>query len=197
MGTPTPRPIPNADPPGDVIALSVNGTINLTGALPDISNSMTINGPGSDKLTVRRDTGGVYRILTIKSGATVMLSGFTISNGVAPAGPAGTNGGGGLFNSGALTTNDFNVSGNSTADAPAGSATPVCPGGGIYNEGALAMTFSAVFGNSTRKAARAATAAASTTSTTAFTPRSRPSPPAASTATGLAAAASFKARAAA
>jgi CSLREA domain-containing protein len=148
----------NADPPGDVIALSVNGTINLTGALPDISNSMTINGPGSDKLTVRRDTGGVYRILTIKSGATVMLSGFTISNGVAPAGPAGTNGGGGLFNSGALTTNDFNVSGNSTADAPAGSATPVCPGGGIYNEGALAMTFSAVFGNSTGKGGTTAAA---------------------------------------
>jgi CSLREA domain-containing protein len=149
----------NADPPGDVIGFSVNGTINLTGALPDISNSMTINGPGSDKLTVRRDTGGVYRILTIKSGAMVMLSGFTISNGVAPAGPATpVCTGGGLFNSGALTTNDFNVSGNSTAGAPAGSATPVCPGGGIYNEGALAMTFSAVFGNSTGKGGTTAAA---------------------------------------
>src|SRR6185369_18018941 len=40
-------------------------TINLTGALPEITNSnLTINGPGKDKLTVRRNTGGCYRIVT-------------------------------------------------------------------------------------------------------------------------------------
>src|SRR4051812_30887712 len=33
----------NADPSGDVIGFSVNGTINLTSALPALSKSMTIN----------------------------------------------------------------------------------------------------------------------------------------------------------
>src|SRR5262245_31440831 len=41
----------------DTINFSVNGTINLTGALPDISSDLTINGPGSGLLTVRRNTG--------------------------------------------------------------------------------------------------------------------------------------------
>ena len=47
------------------VNFSVNGTINLTSPLPDISDDLTIGGPGSSLLTVRRDTGGNYRIFTI------------------------------------------------------------------------------------------------------------------------------------
>ena len=36
----------------------VTGTINLTGALPNLTHSISIEGPGADLLTVRRDTGG-------------------------------------------------------------------------------------------------------------------------------------------
>ncbi len=58
-------------------------TINLTGALPEITNSnLIINGPGKDKLTVRRSTGGFYRIFTFGNVVeTASISGMTISNG--------------------------------------------------------------------------------------------------------------------
>jgi CSLREA domain-containing protein len=44
----------------ETIGFSVTGTINLTGVLPNITSNMSINGPGSGMLTVRRDTGGDY-----------------------------------------------------------------------------------------------------------------------------------------
>ncbi|MCA1636594.1 MAG: hypothetical protein LC802_23620, partial [Acidobacteria bacterium] len=46
-------------------------TINLTKVLPDLSTNVSINGPGADKLKVRRDTGGDYRIFNVMSGSTV------------------------------------------------------------------------------------------------------------------------------
>src|SRR6516162_670616 len=50
---------------------SVTGTIDLSGALPNLSHSVSIEGPGPDQLTVRRNTGGNYRIFTVGSGTTV------------------------------------------------------------------------------------------------------------------------------
>jgi|GEM_PF-4073873 len=47
----------------DTINFSVTSTINLTGALPDMTSNMTLNGPSSSLLTVRRHTGGDNRIL--------------------------------------------------------------------------------------------------------------------------------------
>src|ERR1700753_882223 len=44
----------NATPGTDTINFSVTGTINLTSVLPDIASDMTISGPGSGLLTVRR-----------------------------------------------------------------------------------------------------------------------------------------------
>ena len=61
----------------DTINFSVTGTINLTGPLPSLTNMM-INGPGSSQLTVRRDTGGDYRIF-FTNGAVVSISGLTVS----------------------------------------------------------------------------------------------------------------------
>src|SRR6188472_187111 len=66
----------------DTINFSVTGTINLTGALPVLSSNVTINGPGSGLLTVRRDTGGNYRVL--QTSGVSSISGLTISNGRTP-----------------------------------------------------------------------------------------------------------------
>ena len=57
-------------------------TINLTGPLPEITESnLTINGPGKDKLTIRRNTGGFYRIFTFRNVVeTATISGLTVSN---------------------------------------------------------------------------------------------------------------------
>src|SRR5207302_11166983 len=66
---------------GIEFSLPSGSVINLTKALPDLSESVAINGPGADKLTVRRDTGGGYRIFTVATQGTVTFSGLTISNG--------------------------------------------------------------------------------------------------------------------
>src|SRR5262245_45219806 len=101
----------------DTITFGVTGTINLAGALPDLAHSVSLQGPGANNLTVRRDTGGNYRIFTVASSATVVLSGLTITNG-----NGFVNSGGGIANSGTLTLNNATVSGNSAF-----------AGGGIFN----------------------------------------------------------------
>ncbi len=133
----------------------LTGTINLTGALPDISSSLTITGPGSGQLTVRRDTGGDYRIFSI-SNTTVSMSGLTVTNGKTPDADCqffGSNcaqNGGGIRNSGSLTLIDIAVVANRAGDG-AGIALNSSGignwGGGISNSGTLTMTNSAVTGN--------------------------------------------------
>ena len=82
--------------------------INLTQALPDISQGVVITGPGASLLTVRRDTGGDYRIFNVTTTGTVTFSGLTISGGVE------NDPGGGISNSGSGTVNvtNCNVSDN-------------------------------------------------------------------------------------
>src|SRR5262249_7751540 len=108
----------------------VTGTIQLTSALPSLSSNIDVQGPGADVLTVRRNTGGNYRIFTVGIGATVFLSGLTVTNGV-----------GGIFNQGTLTLNNATVSGNS---AEIGGS-----GGGIYNNGTLTLNNATVSSNYT------------------------------------------------
>ena len=88
-------------------------TINLTSALPDITNSnLTINGPGKDKLTVRRNTGGFYRIFTFGNVVeTASISGMTISNGFNTA----NDGGAISFTGKALNINACQFSNNTAA----------------------------------------------------------------------------------
>lgn len=145
----------NADPPGDTIGFSVAGTINLTGALPDLSKDVTINGPGADHLTVRRASGGDYRIFTVKAGVTAFLSGLTVSNGHVPIQsnfsvtdfPAIS--GGGVSNLGTLTMTNCVVSDNSTSDAVVDSTLTAGGGGGIFNQGTLTLTNCIVSHNAT------------------------------------------------
>ncbi|HEX8558847.1 MAG TPA: Calx-beta domain-containing protein [Pyrinomonadaceae bacterium] len=144
----------NVDPARDVIGFGVTGTINLTGALPDLLTDVDINGPGAQLLTVRRDTGGDYRVFNVGASAAVAISGLTVSNGrtgVLGGVNYATGPGGGVFNAGSLTLTGCVVSGNSTADAPAVSASVPGGGGGVYNEGTLVMTGCTVSDNFTGK----------------------------------------------
>lgn len=156
----------NADTNTINFGAGVTGNLNLTGALPNLSTSMTIAGPGANVLTVRRDTGGDYRIFTV-SGGTINVSGLTVSNGHLTGGfGAGINNsatlnlsecaitgnqasgglhnfGGGLHNSGTATITRCTISGNSISG---GSGNHL--GGGIQNTGTLTLTNSTVSGNS-------------------------------------------------
>src|SRR5437764_14335700 len=117
----------NAHAGGDGIFFSIpatdpgysNGiwTINLSKALPDISDSVNISGPGADKLTI--SAGGVFRVFNVTSTGTVSLSRLTIANGNA----AGSSGGGiQNANTGTINVTACTLSGNAGDN-----------GGGIYN----------------------------------------------------------------
>lgn len=138
----------------DTINFSVTGTINLTGALPDIVSNMTINGPGSSQLTVRRNTGGFYRNFNFTCsqgiGPTAGLSGLTARDGRTPDGGTpepinfniSTSSGAGIrILCGNVTMTDVVVTANQTGTNAGG--------GGILNAGNLTMTDCAVTGNHT------------------------------------------------
>ena len=134
----------NAAPGADTIifdpaAFAAPGphTINLSGALPNLSSDITLRGPGANILTVRRGAGGDYRIFTIGEGHTVTISGLTISDGAALANLDPLGDGGGILNLGELTLTNSVVSHN---------AARFC-GGGICNRGAATVINSRVTGN--------------------------------------------------
>jgi CSLREA domain-containing protein len=147
-------------------ALFVSGpqTINLKGILPGLLSNIIINGPGASILTVRRDTGGEYRIF-YSGGQQVTISGLTISNGLV-RGADGSRGGqapGGAIYQGrntTLTLRDSIISQNAaiggTGTKPGGCipnggsdfSGGFANGGGIYNEGGvLNIINSTVSGN--------------------------------------------------
>jgi hypothetical protein len=117
----------------DIIDFSVTGTINLAAALPALTRSVSIDGPGENLMAVRRDTGGNYRIFSVGAGITVSISGLTITNGTVSDG----SGGGGISNSGTLTVSDSRISSNTAI--PGG-------GGGILNNGSLTLNNSTISG---------------------------------------------------
>jgi hypothetical protein len=126
------------DLPGpDTIDISATGTIQLTGALPLLSTDIDITGPGSAVLTVRRNTGGNYRIFDVGAGVTARISGLKVTNGFNP-----TDGqdGSGILNRGTLTLVDVHVIDN------LGSSSFVT-GGGINNTSTLVLQNSVVANN--------------------------------------------------
>jgi hypothetical protein len=117
----------------DAITFAVTGTILLSMALPPpLGSDIDLQGPGAQLLTVRRHTGGDYRIFSVSPGATVAIFGLTITNGNLNAS------GGGIHNQGALIVDASIIVNNSAVN-----------GGGIYNGagGVLAVRHSTVFGN--------------------------------------------------
>lgn len=90
----------------DAAVFDVPRIINLESALPDITNSLNIAGPGANMLTVRRDSDANYRIFTIlDTGLVIDLSGLTISNGQ-------SSDGGGIYSNSELNLHGMVVSNN-------------------------------------------------------------------------------------
>jgi hypothetical protein len=125
----------NANPGPDTIDFSVNGTINLTSALPDLQSHIDVQGPGADLITVRRNVSQEFRLFTVLAGATVKVSGLTL-----------TNGGGGVYNAGTLLLSESVLSDNVSGSWWWGSWFGG-PGGGIRNEGSLTVIASSVSNN--------------------------------------------------
>ena len=94
-----------------VINITAPGTITLESALPDLSGDITITGLGTGVggSTVRRDPGQAtpFRVFTVDPGATVSLTGLTITGGNAGGGL-----GGGVDDSGTLTVSRCVLMGN-------------------------------------------------------------------------------------
>ena len=125
----------------DTINISTTGTINLRSGQLDITSNITINGPGSNLLTLRGgDT--AHRIFFVNAPA-VAISGMTVRNGIGPS-PSGA--GGGIQNAGALTLTDVVVTDNQAGSGGSGS-TNGGSGGGIDNSGTLTMTNCVVSNN--------------------------------------------------
>jgi len=114
--------------------------VNLTGVLPNITDSISIiNSTGPANLTVRRDTGGDYRIFNIsKYGLNISITGLTISDGYANDSP---NYGGGILSHSYLALTDCIVT-NNVAGAY---------GGGIYLQGNGQITNCTISNNQSAK----------------------------------------------
>jgi hypothetical protein len=112
--------------PGSTIEFAVTGTIALKTALPDLSEDVTINGPGVPSLTIQGfgspSPFSSVSVFNVDSGVVASISGVTVSgNSDAYSGA--------VENAGNLTLTNCTISGNSSQR-----------GGGVYNSGTLSMT---------------------------------------------------------
>jgi hypothetical protein len=127
----------NANPGPDSINFATTGTITLTSGQLDITDSLTINGPGAKELTLSGNN--TSRVFSISGGPAVTIEDLTIANGkatdivlVASSGLPFTGGGGILVRGGSVTVDHTMFTGNVVAG---GFLTPTIPlgstGGGI------------------------------------------------------------------
>jgi predicted outer membrane repeat protein len=154
----------DAGSPSDkfTIGFSVSGTIALQSPLPDLNNSIAIQGPGASSLTIE-PAGASFSaaMVTADAGQTASLSGLTMAsakdggiinngtltvancavvNNTAPPLPfLGFSTGGGILNNqgSTLTVSNSTLSGNSATD-----------GGAIYSFGTLTISGCTLSGNS-------------------------------------------------
>ncbi|HVM61862.1 MAG TPA: choice-of-anchor Q domain-containing protein [Verrucomicrobiae bacterium] len=86
-----------------VFAVPLPATIVIQGDPEELSSSVTISGPGADRLTVSGD--GTNRIFFVDEGIQATISGLTLSNGVTSVDDLGDveGGGGAVVNYGTLT----------------------------------------------------------------------------------------------
>ena len=69
----------NANPGPDAIDFATTGTIALTSGELDITDSLTINGPGVNALTISGNH--VSRVFGLAGNPTVSIAGLTVANG--------------------------------------------------------------------------------------------------------------------
>ena len=140
---------------GDTVKFAAGlGTITLSGGELVINKAITINGPGPNLLTVRRDAAAadfrIFNVIFVSLFSNVTISGLTIANGSSAAGAgiyashetlAITNciisgntatSGGGLYTdpNAQVTITNCTFTNNKAKD-----------GGGVYTPGATALTF--------------------------------------------------------
>jgi hypothetical protein len=96
----------NANPGADTIDFATTGTIALTSGELDITDSVTINGPGASALTVSGNHAS--RVFGIAGNPTVTIAGLTVANGATTDSP----GGGISMTGGTVTLDHVTVSGN-------------------------------------------------------------------------------------
>jgi hypothetical protein len=123
----------NANPGADVIRFAhaaSAGTISLTGGELNITDNLTINGPGANRLAVSGNDAS--RVFEIGVGVAVGIDGLTVSHGHALLR------GGGILNSGTLTLSDAVVSDNQVVGQPGPGMDAF--GGGILNNGTLTVS---------------------------------------------------------
>lgn len=135
------------------IGFGVSGAIDLQSPLPDLNNSIAIQGPGANSLIIERGAGFSFTsaIVTVDAGQAASLSGLTIANGNA----------GGIANNGTLTVSACTISSNSGQNGGGISSTGMVTisdsaligntashdGGGIWNYGTLKVSTSTLSGN--------------------------------------------------
>lgn len=106
------------------INFAVTGTIALGSTLPAITTALTINGPGTNLLTISGNNS--VRVLVVNANAKVTISGLTIANGRATSYANGA----GIANAGKLTVQNCALVSNTNLSGS---------GGGIYNSGSLSV----------------------------------------------------------
>jgi hypothetical protein len=134
----------NASPGADTIDFATTGTISLTSGELDITDGLTINGPGAGALTVSGNHAS--RVFDVSAGVTVTIAGMTMTDGMADgSSPVLACVGGGILNRGNLTLTGDVLSDNEAVGDPAklafgkpGSGF----GGGLANVGAGTLAVS-------------------------------------------------------
>jgi CSLREA domain-containing protein len=135
----------NSPQPDTINFSGVSGQIVLTSALPAITDSVTIDGPGADQLAIDGDN--TYRVLELQNGTTDSVSGLTIRNGQAPVTGGTFAVAGGIESGGNLTLDHVVVTDNHAAVTAPLNSSPESIGGGIDAGGTLTLTDSTVKNN--------------------------------------------------
>jgi hypothetical protein len=116
------------------------GTIDLQSALPEITTSLTFNGPGANLLAINAEQRS--GVLAFEFGVNAQLNGLTITGGFAsnyaPDDPFAD--GGGIRNFGNLTITDCSIVQNFSQGFTNGSSVKGGFGGGIYNSPGATLT---------------------------------------------------------
>lgn len=109
-------------------------TITLTGALPAISTTLTIQGPNSNGGQIVIDGNNQFRPFVVNSGQTLTLQNLTVSRGhVQGAGGTGNYGGAIFNNGGTVNLNGVTLNNNSALGESGSFTNSSGVGGAIYN----------------------------------------------------------------